>query len=405
MKMRSKVIFLVTFTISINLSFGQFKFKRKLSGVKEKYHSIILPDDIFEKTKADCSDIRISGINTKGDTSEVPYLFSNELHISETQKFNILNSTKIGDQFFFTLENKTDQDASIINLKFQNANYDWKVKLEGSNDNFRWFGILDNYRILGFKNQLENYSFNELAFEKCKYKYFRISIKSDLKPILIESTFDNKKVLKEELNEVEIISTKKTDNQKNKSTIFEIELKNKALINHLKFEFEKPSEFLRKIEILSFESIQNQSKVSNEYYELVFQGQLNSTNNGNLDFGKILTRKIKIIIYNDDNQAIPISNIGIKGPITKVIARFDKKENDYYLIYGNQNIQKPKYDLINFISNIPDTLNSVLIEKEEAIKAPKNEAVSKFPKLILWITMGLLIFVIGWFSLKMLKQN
>ena len=48
----------------------------------------------------------------------------------------------------------THRKGSLVQIKlsFKQENFDWKVKLEGSNDNKVWFTVVTDYRILAIKN-------------------------------------------------------------------------------------------------------------------------------------------------------------------------------------------------------------------------------------------------------------
>ena len=64
-----------------------------------------------------------------------------------------------------------------MELDFNQQNYDWRLKVEGSADNKEWFEMVDDYRILSFKNGFSNYQFNKVSFPDSKYAYYRLKIK------------------------------------------------------------------------------------------------------------------------------------------------------------------------------------------------------------------------------------
>lgn len=75
MKAEIKLTFLLLFLFSA--SFGQvnqYRYKRELPGIKDQWHKIIIPQEMFGKVLPDLSDIRIFGIKANKDTIEAPYI-------------------------------------------------------------------------------------------------------------------------------------------------------------------------------------------------------------------------------------------------------------------------------------------------------------------------------------------
>jgi hypothetical protein len=78
----------------------------------------------------------------------------------------------------------------------------------------------------------------------------------------------------------------------------------------------------------------------------------------------------------------------------------------YFLTYGNKKATKPTFDIERFVSKVPETLtvltlgNEQKIDKKDTTKAPlfKN-------KIWLWLLMGIIILVLGWFSIKMMNKK
>ena len=98
----------------------------------------------------------IFGIDENKDTLEASYLLSLEKEkiIIENIDFNMINSSININGSYFIFEITEDEAINQINLDFNNKNFDWKVKFEGSQNQLEWFTILDNYRILSIESKL-----------------------------------------------------------------------------------------------------------------------------------------------------------------------------------------------------------------------------------------------------------
>ena len=106
-----------------------------------------------------------------------------------------------------------------------------------------------------------------------------------------------------------------------------------------------------------------------------------------------------------DNEPLNIETIAVKGSIHELLVSFTEPPA-YFLTYVNKKATKPNYDIERFVSKIPDTLtilsigNEQKIDKTDTTKAPlfKN-------KIWLWLLMGTIILVLGWFSVKMMNRK
>jgi len=122
-------------------------------------------------------------------------------------------------------------------------------------------------------------------------------------------------------------------------------------------------------------------------------------------YGKTI-QKLKILINNGDNQPLTIDRIQAKGYVHQLITRFTN-EATYYLTYGDQKTTGPNYDIVQFTDNVPETQTVLELGEELAIK--KQAVIPKNPlfknKSWLWGIMLVIIALLGWFSIKMIKQK
>ena len=113
-----------------------------------------------------------------------------------------------------------------------------------------------------------------------------------------------------------------------------------------------------------------------------------------------------MLISNNDNQALKIQGIEIRGYEHELIFRIDEDAR-YFLFYGCTDATRPSYDIEQFVNKIPTQITLLNVGEEQLLN---NKTTTKkdplFKSMIwLWGVMGLIILVIGWFSIKMLIQN
>ena len=152
-----------------------YKYKRELSGVKDQWHQIQLPNAIFKHLQKEVGDIRIYGITPKNDTIEVPYIWSTKPHSTISIDFKTINTSRTKAGHFITFEIPISKSINEIALDFNETDFDWKAQLEGSQDQKNWYTILEDYRIVAIKNDLENYQFTTLNFTDSKYQFYRLT--------------------------------------------------------------------------------------------------------------------------------------------------------------------------------------------------------------------------------------
>lgn len=123
-------------------------------------------------------------------------------------------------------------------------------------------------------------------------------------------------------------------------------------------------------------------------------------------FGSSTVKKIRILIHNEDNQPLSIGKVHLKGYVHELIVRFTE-DASYFLVYGNNKAKRPNYDIDRFVEKVPKDLKTLELGNE--LKIEKDRVQPKSPLFEnmtwLWVIMGLIMLVLGWFSVKMMKKN
>ena len=102
----------------------------------------------------------------------------------------MLNTSYNDKGYYYTFEVPAKEPINQINLNFNQQNFDWKLKLEGSQKQQEWFTVIEDYRILSIKNKLTDFQFTNVSFPNSSYRFFRLVIASDIKPELQDARND-----------------------------------------------------------------------------------------------------------------------------------------------------------------------------------------------------------------------
>nr|WP_315420624.1 DUF3999 family protein [uncultured Pedobacter sp.] len=406
--MKIKLFSLLLLCTSIaNAQTNTYKFKRSITGVNTVWHKMTLPDDLYKKATVSLEDLRIFGINGK-DTTEVPYLLkqrADKVTLNDVT-FKQINQSANPNGYYYTFQSPEINIINQIKLAFKQENFDWKVTLEGSNNNKEWFAILSDYRILSIKNNDTDYQFTKLNFPDSKYHYFRIAVKSTTQPELLEAKISKTDTIKGTYKEVRYKSFDVKNDVSKKETVVDVTLNTPVPLSYLKLNAQSDFDFYRPIKIeYATDSFKTDKGIQYNYTNL-YEGTINSLEEQAFNFENTVTSRLKITIQNNDNKPLRLSSLQLKGNIYEIIARFDEPKNEYALYYGNEKATNPVYEIEEFENKIPVNLTSLNIgaEQQNPAYSIKIEKPLFENKAWLWALMVVIIGLLGWFSFKMLKN-
>jgi Protein of unknown function (DUF3999) len=410
MKRRSKIILAFFFILICSGSFGQmgqYSYKRSLAETHDQWHRIILPDDIFGKIAVDFSDIRIIGITKGNDTVAAPYILqiATEKITDSSVDFKLINQSKTDKGYYFTFELPAEKTINQIKLDFSQSNFDWRIKLEGSQNQQEWFTAIDDYRILSIKNELTNYQFTTLAFPQASYHYFRVLVNSNLKPGLLAAKISKEEITEGKYKTYTIKEIKASEEKQNHQTVIDIGLALPVPVCYLKVYVHDKIDYYRPITVKYLADSFKTEKGWMYKYNTVTSGMLNSIEKNEFKFNSTILKRLEFFIENQDNQQLKIDSFEIKGFEYTLMTRFTEPAT-YYLVYGNNKTSKPNYDIDHFTDKIPPTVTPLKLGKEQVIE--KEPALHRAPlfqnKMWLWGIMTVIIIILGWFSVKMMRK-
>ncbi len=385
-----------------------FKYQRPLSGINNTWHRIDIPAVMYSKLNEDFSDVRILGIQQNGDTIEAPYILKEYKDRYEQNhiNFNLINKVTTANGYYYTFALNKEETINTIELNFGKSNFDWFVTLEGSQNQQDWFIILDKSRIVAIANEHTTYKYTTLSFGNASYKYLRLKVPSAKNPVFETAAIIEKGIIKGSHNSPEIQSFKVSEVGKEHESEILLTLDQITPLAHLKVIVKDSIDYYRPIKIeYATDSIKNKDHWQ-YLFTTLYRGTLSSLDKNGFYFTNQLVKSLRIKIDDFDNEPLTYSRVELYGYNNGLIGRFTKSAN-YYLVYGNSNAYVPNYDITRFESNIPLQVKPLAIGEEEIIAEKiieKNDPLFK-DDIWLWAIMIFVIFILGWFSFKMLKND
>lgn len=391
-----------------SLAFAQldtYGYKQELKGISNQWHTLTLPNSVFDRMASDLLDLRIYGVK-ENDTLEAPYILkvATGKQTKTEIAFNLLNTASNSKGYYFTYEIPTTASINGIHLDFKNENFDWRLVLEGSHDQREWFTLLKDYRILSIKNDQTDYTFTDLYFPLSKYRYYRLLVKSTKNPELLGAKLRLDDQTDADYRNFPI--TFMNIEQAAKNTVIDIDLKQRLPLSHLKLNVSDKIDYYRPISLQYVSDSVETEKGWKYTYANLTSGTLNSIEKEGFRFETTLAQKLRMTINNYDDQPLQIESAEAKGYVHQLVVRFTEPAN-YYLAYGKVNTQKPYYDIVQAATKIPEDLFELTLGDVQEIpkKTPSSASALFENKLWLWGVMGIVVFVLGWFTVKMMGRR
>lgn len=400
------VAFLIFSPSLLMAQMNEYNYYRELGDPSEQWHKIELPPALDQHLSKEMFDLRVFGITTSGDTVEAPYLMevANKVETRIQVSYNVLNSSYTDDTRFYTLDLGSKQAINELELFFGESNFDWDISVEGSDNQQQWFTIIEDYRILSISNHSTSFRYTTVSIPSSNYRYYRLSIPASEDPL-----FRNAQVSEFNKKEAKFhnFSTKITSNEVDKEmkkTVVKAKTSSPQIINTIQLEVEDSIDFYRQLTIKAITDSVKTEKGWVYQYRTIGGGVLNSFDDQRFEVGHVKAQELVFEIANQDNAPLTISNAMTFGLKRELRVRFDQPAT-YYLVYGNPNPRVPRYDLQNFKNRIPTSMSALSLGEEMTIAHDPIENPSPLfeNKMWLWIVMGVVIVILGWFSISMLK--
>ena len=409
-----KISILSLFICSVFSTLGQmtdYRYKREITGVEDRWHRVEIPDEVYEKLEYPLNDIRIFGITDDKDTIESAYLIDVQRtkKTSDSRPYELLNKVRNARGYYYTLRLSTDVDINEIDLSFDRHNYDWEITIEGSHDQYDWYVIAEDARILSIRNAYADYRYTRIRFPRTRYRYYRLFFPVRSNPRLIVPNVVFNTVEDGKTKQYNVAKQKVTEKREAKQTVINVTLDHAVPVHRIKVNTGNDFDYYRPVEVEFVRDSVKTEKGWKYEYALLGQSMLSSLEDDEMEFLGNVAKHIRITIDNHDNQPLSIENVEVRGYVHELVARFTDPAK-YYLVYGGVDLDVPNYDIDYFVDKIPDTL-SVVTAGEEVFMGMDGtaDAVEGEPlitsKWWLWGLMCIVIAVLGWFTLKMMRSE
>lgn len=407
MKLMKLNKFLILFFLT-NLSFAQHKTTAKIKTVaNDGLYKIVLPPAIRSFSKENLSDFRV--FDTKGN--EVPYFIienEKETFSNTFEEYSILSKTVVPKKSSsIVISNPSLTNINQISLSIANSDVVKTYSISGSDDQKEWFGLSNSQELEDLNSTDKTTVFKTISFPLCSYRFLKIDFddKKTLPINILKAGNFNSQVQNNLLQQIIPKSISITQIPNEKKTQIHLVFDAPQVINQIAFDITKPTLYKRNASI--FKNVTRKIKHKTEtYQENIANFELSSDTKNTFNISEIFEKEFFIIIENQDNQPLTVSEIKCNQIPVAIIA--DLKANEKYTVKtGNSNLNAPQYDLSYFKNNIATTLPKTIIYGIEQTITTQNGIQEKSfwqQSWFMWLCIALGGIAILYFTASLVKD-
>lgn len=376
---------------------------------KSGLHRIAVPNDVRSFSAMDLRDFRIR--DAKG--IEVPYYLEpsgkyNTIVVSNFSAFEMISKTKIKDtSSTYIFKNPyTEIDRAVLLI----ANYEgYKTyRVEGSNDQNQWFGIVNRGQLSQINNPTNTEIYKVINFPKSKYKYFKL-VFDDLHSLPV-FLIDIGEAKTETVNTVpltmqEISMKTVTIEDTEQTTQIVIEFEKPELIDEIRLEIIAPDFYNRTAKLFAKREREVKQKTEN-YKQQLATFAIRSDEPLVLKVPKFKEEKIYLEIDNKDNPKLEFTKLTfLQTPIYVVVAL--KEGESYKVTTGDSTLNYPDYDLLDVTNTEKQILPIAEITDITYTKPDTELKVSDSfwqQSWFMWCCITVAALIITYFAFSLLKD-
>lgn len=392
-------IFIALWLVNLTgLGAQSFQYNADLPAIDSSgFYQVQVPPEIGLLAGEGYEDIRLYSKQGR----ETPYLLKQEKPVSREKRFktySVLNKTyESGCCTRIIIENPRKKDINNLSLLVKNARIRKTASLSGSNDREQWFAIDNEFNLQNLYSDTGTTEVKILDFPQTDYKYYRLTIRdSNANPLNIRKVgyYDHEAQRGQYFN-LPTPSISQIDST-NGSTYLAIHFEQPYHINRLNFQVTDPVYYHRQARIID-------QKTNKRLKRFV----LSSKQTPEVSFHQVKSDSLLIIIENQDNPPLVIDEVEADQLKHSLIAYLEGGKA-YEIRLGNEKLGRPAYDLQHFEDSIPNRLTTLSPESPNPIEKKrkgKNKPDSFFEsKLWLWVPLGIVIALLGFLSIRMVRQ-
>jgi len=405
-KMNKTLSFLILLLATV--TFAQQKHvTAKLASIQaDGLYKVQIPHGVRSYAKQDMRDFRIWDSNA----TQVPYFIhkdDKESRVSNFSEFTIISKSNVLDTLSTYIFSNPKEEIQKAVLSIANYQGSKSFNLQGSNDQKKWFGIVNNKQLYNLNSSKSTSVYKVINFPLCSYQFLKI-VFNDQKSLpinLLSIGTATTAITKSAMEEIPVKSTKTTEIATTKQTAIHIEFEHPEIINELHFNINSPELFNRRARVYVLKEREVKHKLETFQHDIT-SFVIHSDTDNHFSIPSFFGKELYIEIENQDNPKLSISSLNFFQTTWYAVANL-KQHEKYTVSAGDEKLNAPKYDISSFRKNISESLpkSKIISVKYSSDKVIKKPIVSLWQKpWFMWLCIAFAAVIIAYFSTNLIKD-
>ena len=304
------------------------------------------------------------------------------------------------------LRNPQGSSINNINLSIKNAEVTKHATLLGSDDKQNWFALKQSFILSTLDNKNQTSEIRIVDFPLSNYTYYLLQIEDSTSAPLNILKAGYYEVSSEDgkYTEVKSLTVTKSDSATEKKSYVQIAFDTTQIVDKLSVAMTGPTYFLRRASLSIKKEKLNKKGIKEHYYEWLYDFELSSKQPSVIDLSGIHVNELLITIENNDNPALDAATVNAYQ-LNRYLTAYLKKGVSHTLKLGTLELQAATYDLGFFKDSIPNQPPVLAFGAVSIFKEDQSESQTFFTsRSIIWIAIVLVIIVLGFMSLKLIRE-
>ena len=366
-------------------------------------YNLKLTSELRSATKENFNFIRIK--NSKNE--EVPYvvIYPKNKSLAEFKKIDIYKKISIKDSVTsIIVENTTEEILDAITLQIANTEISKTYTIFGSNDGVNFFGLLANKTLTNLSSKSKTSIEKTIFFPVNSYKFLKIDFndKNSLPiEILAVGNYINKFFTQ---NPIELSNFNMDIITINDRKVTQLVFKANAAYKIDAISFIINTEYFKRTAKVILKKTRELKKRIETYEHVITTFEINSNHQNTVGLYNLNDKEFIIEIENQDNPPLNISSIKLYQKPIYLVANLKQNENYSFII--DSTLNKPSYDLGNFIFDKKKTLKEVSVSDFSKVKVRLSENDTSFweTSSFMWICIVAGGVLVVYFAIVLLKD-
>ncbi len=364
---------------------------------RSSFYKVSLLPSLIAYCEKDLRDIRIVE-NDNG--RQVPYILKSDVpgfRESSFINFPILSVRKEADkQTHIVIRSNSDKIIDNLLLFIKNTDAVRSVTLSGSDNQKNWYVIKENIYLDEYFRQVADQFIQTISFPPSKYAFFKVTVIGiNILPVNItKAGMYTEQIGQGKYQSVAIKNISQKDSS-NKKSYIQLLLDAPYLVSKLSIESGGPKYFNRQLEIIP-------GPAAEAGYGVAFR--LSSNGSSSFPVDNIKTKKITLIVHNEDNPPLKIQQV-TGWQLNQYLLAYLDANKQYSIRFGDSTAIAPVYDLAFFKDSIPailPILNYGAIEKITSLQPDIKPA--NWNKTWMWLAVSIAAIVLLFFTIQLARQ-